>query len=235
MAKITHVATDKGIKKANNALKKIGSKTQLADESRTSRSTVNKFFNQQPIELDCFKKICNTLELEWEDIAELTVEELSEVNSEQKHFYAELENMLKSKNWEEADQVTSEIIWKLAGTSQERSFRAEVSRHFPCEVLRTIDALWTKYSDGRFGFSVQRSIWQSSDVNLDIDKFMSHVGWADWWQNEDGKRVFGFVGVKNFSDDALKRGQLPWLVTWEGSNGIRDRKAYLSRIVRCGI
>ncbi|MEY4519135.1 MAG: hypothetical protein RLZZ499_1734, partial [Cyanobacteriota bacterium] len=96
------------------------------------------------------------------------------------------------------------------------------------------DDLWTKYSDGRFGFSVQRSIWQSSEVNGDIFKFMSRVGWGDWGQNEDGNKVFYFLPA-NFSDNALKIGQLPWLVTWEGSDGIRDRKAYLSKIVRCGI
>ena len=148
--------------------------------------------------------------------------------------YAELEDMLRSNNWEEADQLTGKIIWKQAGTLRERSFRAEVSQKFPCEVLRTIDALWTKYSDGRFGFSVQSSIWQSSEVNRDINKFMSHVGWTGWWR-ENGKDVFGFVLVNDFSDDALKKGQLPWLVTWEGSDGTRDRKAYLSKIVRCGI
>jgi hypothetical protein len=63
---------------------------------------------------------------------------------------------------------------------------------------------------------------------------MSRVGWGDWGQNEDGNKVFYFLPA-NFSDNALKIGQLPWLVTWEGSDGIRDRKAYLSKIVRCGI
>ena len=68
---------------------------------------------------------------------------------------------------------------------------------------------------------------------------MIRVGWGDWEdedaKREDGKRVFYFLPVNDFSDNALKEGQLPWLVAWENSDGIRDRKAYLSRIVRCGI
>ena len=143
------------------------------------------------------------------------------------YLYAELENMLKSKNWEEADQVTSDIIWKQAGTAQERSFRAEVSRKFPCEVLRTIDALWTKYSDGHFGFSVQSRIWQSREVNRDLIKFMEGVGWGKLEKQEDGKSILFFLPA-DYS--RLSEGQLPWFVTWEGSDGIRDRTAYIYKI-----
>lgn len=235
MPRITYTATDKGIKRAITALKKIGSKMQLAQNCELSRSTVGKFFGQKPINLDSFRRICEELTLEWQEIAGLTAEESSEVNSEQRHFYVELENMLRNRNWQEADRITSEFIWELAGTSEERSFRAEVSENFSCEDLRTIDALWTRYSDGRFGFSVQSNIWQSNEVDRDIVEFMIRVGWGDWGQNEDGNRVFYFLPLNNFSDDAFRRGQLPWLVTWENSDGIRDRTAYLSKIVSCGI
>lgn len=152
----------------------------------------------------------------------------------QKYFYTELENRLENKDWKEADQITSEIIWELAGTSQERSFRAEVSRKFPCEDLRTIDALWRGYSNGHFGFSVQRSIWQSSQVNKNLIKFINYVGWGKLRKQEDGPSIVYFFRVKDFSLNAPK-GQLPWLVAWEGSDGLRDRRAYLSRIVSCGI
>jgi hypothetical protein len=144
-------------------------------------------------------------------------------------LYLELEDMLRSNNWQEADQVTSEIIWRIAGTWQERSFKAEVSEKFPCEDLRTIDELWTKYSDGRFGFSVQRSIWQSSEVDKKIKEFVVRVGWGYLRQND-----VVFVKVNNFSDNALKEGQLPWKVTWE-QGSLTDRQQYLSRIVRCKI
>jgi hypothetical protein len=52
-----------------------------------------------------------------------------------------------------------------------------------CSDLRTIDRLWVKYSDGRFGFSVQKRIWESvggkPDTNelTPYDKFGDRVGW----------------------------------------------------------
>ncbi len=65
---------------------------------------------------------------------------------------------------------------------------------FPCTDLRTIDRLWVKYSNGRFGFSVQKQIWQSVGGQLgvydhDIDcAFGDTVGWRvnnRWLSNRD--------------------------------------------------
>lgn len=145
-------------------------------------------------------------------------------------YYADLEGELQNKNWETADKLTSKIIWEIADTWQERSFPAEVSRKFPCENLRNIDYLWTTYSNQHFGFSVQSRIWH--EENRDIIKFMSRVGWAKLEKQEDGKDLIVFIPVTDFSDNAPK-GQLPWSVTWEGSDGIRDRTAYLNRVAEC--
>ncbi len=47
---------------------------------------------------------------------------------------------------------------------------------------RSIDQLWVKYSDGKFGFSVQKRIYQSlggtKEYNWEIwEKFGNKVGW----------------------------------------------------------
>jgi hypothetical protein len=54
--------------------------------------------------------------------------------------------------------------------------------NFPCADLRTIDQLWVKYSGGKFGFSVQKRIYQgfggTREHNSDIwEKFGDKVGW----------------------------------------------------------
>ena len=131
-----------------------------------------------------------------------------------------------------ADEITSKIIWETANTWQSPSFRAEDSRNFPCQDLRAIDELWTKYSDRRFGFSVQKRIWESSEVNGDIVEFMSRVGWGRLDTNKDGTTTLFFLPVTDFSLNAPE-GQLPWSVTWYGSDGTRDRTAYLNRISEC--
>lgn len=147
-------------------------------------------------------------------------------------LYDDLENRLKNKELKAADEITSKIVWETANTWQAPSFRAEDSRNFPCQDLRRIDDLWTKYSDRRFGFSVQKRIWQSSEVNRDIIKFMSRVGWGRLDTNPNGNSTVVFLQT-DLSRGTFEEGQLPWSVTWYGSDGTRDRTAYLNRISEC--
>ena len=43
-------------------------------------------------------------------------------------------------------------------------------KNFPCQDLGTIDKLWVEYSDGKFGFSVQKKIYQDLGGTKDYDK-----------------------------------------------------------------
>ena len=47
-----------------------GSKANFAQSVGLGRTTVTKFFQQQPLEYDSFKKICDNLKLNWQDIVE---------------------------------------------------------------------------------------------------------------------------------------------------------------------
>jgi hypothetical protein len=53
------------------------------------------------------------------------------------------------------------MMLKVAGREKEDWLRVEEIEKLPCTDLRTIDTLWVKYSKGRFGFSVQKRIWES--------------------------------------------------------------------------
>lgn len=72
---------------------------------------------------------------------------------------------------------------EVAGRQKEGSLREENIANFPCEDLRTIDQLWKKYSNERFGFSVQKHIWEKVCGKigvLDDDiyiKYSERVGW----------------------------------------------------------
>ncbi|MCL1465408.1 pentapeptide repeat-containing protein [Argonema galeatum] len=74
--KITIIASEKGVEKAEKALVRLGfeSKINFAESQLLSRGIVTKFFIQQPIQLDSFKKICKELTLKWEEIIEITEE-----------------------------------------------------------------------------------------------------------------------------------------------------------------
>jgi uncharacterized protein YjbI with pentapeptide repeats/DNA-binding Xre family transcriptional regulator len=77
--KITYTASPQGIQKSEKALKRLGfeSKINFAKSKFLSRSTITKFFNCQPIQLDSFKRICEALTLDWQEIVQMCEEEQS--------------------------------------------------------------------------------------------------------------------------------------------------------------
>jgi hypothetical protein len=99
--------------------------------------------------------------------------------------YSRLCKLLANKKWKEADRETKAIMLKVAKRERDNYLRLENIDNFPCKDLRTIDKLWSYYSDERFGFSVQRRIWiecggQPGVYDLDIEvwtKFGERVGW----------------------------------------------------------
>jgi uncharacterized protein YjbI with pentapeptide repeats len=72
--KLTLAASEKGVETAEKALLRLGfeSKSNFAESQRLSRSTVTKFFNHDPIQPDSFKRICDALKLNWQEIAGIT-------------------------------------------------------------------------------------------------------------------------------------------------------------------
>ncbi|MEM6404047.1 MAG: GUN4 domain-containing protein [Cyanobacteria bacterium P01_D01_bin.116] len=107
-----------------------------------------------------------------------------DLSSEKGVYYTRLQDLLKAGKWKEADEETFYVMLKAAGR-EERWLDSNSIKKFPCTDLRTIDKLWVKYSNGHFGFSVQKRIWKS--VGKDYDKFGDRVGWrkkvlliADW-------------------------------------------------------
>ncbi|MEK0180332.1 serine/threonine-protein kinase, partial [Microcoleus anatoxicus] len=96
--------------------------------------------------------------------------------------YINLRNLLAAKKWKEADEETARVMFKVAGREKAGWLDTENIEKFPGEDLRTIDQLWVKYSDGRFGFSVQKRIYQSlggtRKYNQKVwEAFGDKVGW----------------------------------------------------------
>lgn len=71
------------------------------------------------------------------------------LSSELGKDYTKLRDFLAEENWQAADEET--------GTLMSGVFRQDV-KNFPPTDLQTIDQPWLKYSNGRFGFSVQRRV-----------------------------------------------------------------------------
>lgn len=107
--------------------------------------------------------------------------------------YSQLMKLLVEGKWEEADLETKEVMLKVAGLMKESSplnyLSTESINKFPCIDLETIDQLWVKYSNKRFGFTIQQQIL--SNVGKDWDKFGESVGWRvkGIWQSKN-ERIF---------------------------------------------
>jgi GUN4-like/ARM-like repeat domain, GUN4-N terminal len=134
------------------------------------------------------------------------------LKSEKAIDYQPIQILLAKQDFEEADRVTSKKLCEVAGAgalTRGWLYFTEI-KSIPISDLQTINQLWLVYSEGKFGFSVQRKIWLS--LSKDWEKFWLKIGWK-----KDGS----FTRYPNefiWSLDA-PRGHLPL------SNQLRGNKA----------
>ena len=109
----------------------------------------------------------------------LTVEQVDRFM--QNFHLSYLKYLLASKRWKEADGQTSRAIYNISNTGREAVI--ENMDKLSDEPFRSIDQLWLRYSNGRFGFSVQKQIYEglggnSRKLNSEIwESFGDRVGW----------------------------------------------------------
>jgi hypothetical protein len=97
--------------------------------------------------------------------------------------YTKLEQSLAAGLWRAADQETTNKMLEVAGKQKEGMLTQEDMENFSCPYLRAMDLLWVKYSDGRFGFSAQKRIYQrlggTKEYNREVwVAFIEEVGWV---------------------------------------------------------
>ncbi|NET48098.1 MAG: NACHT domain-containing protein [Merismopedia sp. SIO2A8] len=122
--------------------------------------------------------------------------------------YQALENYLKNGEWKEADQETYRLMITKVGKETGQWFTQSELLDFDCKELLTIDALWVKYSDGKFGFSVQKDLYVNCGGILDgkyhkeaWEKFCYANGWK-----EGGRYVFDRI---KYDFDSARSAHLP--------------------------
>ncbi|MDJ0731438.1 MAG: GUN4 domain-containing protein [Crocosphaera sp.] len=127
-------------------------------------------------------------------------------------LYSKLTYLLASQQWKEADRETYQVMLEVANCTKKGYLDIEDIQNFPVNQLRTIDQLWVDYSNGHFGFSVQKQIWLDCGGKIGkydykvYEKLGDRVGWrknGNWLSYSDF----------TFNTDAL-RGHLP--VGWAG-------------------
>lgn len=100
--------------------------------------------------------------------------------------YIPLWRLLEANQWQEANHVTQQLMLETARRNRVQQWVTEAIpypgllrltdlQNFPCVDLLTIDYLWSRFSNGQFGFSTQNQIWRLSNANL--NEFARQVGW----------------------------------------------------------
>ncbi|MDJ1182053.1 serine/threonine-protein kinase [Roseofilum casamattae] len=106
-----------------------------------------------------------------------------DLSSERGIDYRRLQRLLQQQRWKDADEETERRMLEATKREKDKFLRDEDAENFPRADLRTIDRLWVTYSQGQFGFSVQKQIWLDSGGKLGRydskiwEKFCDRVGW----------------------------------------------------------
>lgn len=144
-----------------------------------------------------------------------------------------LEQLLKEKNWRQADEATQQIILRILGRGSFSNLtQAQFSIRGLPELLVKIGQWWQSYSDNRFGFSIQRDIlWDIVGSNrqygslyspITWEKFGDQVGWRTGWIfDKRWKDIQQDIYGQDFSN--VPNGQLPSLqykIFWDNSEDI---------------
>ena len=98
--------------------------------------------------------------------------------------YADLDRYLKNGQWKEADDETYRLMVTEVDKDEGSGVTQKALLNFPCKPLRVIDELWVRYSNGKFGFSVQTKLYLDCGGVADgsyheeaWDKFCEANGW----------------------------------------------------------
>ncbi len=84
--------------------------------------------------------------------------------------YTKLRDLLKAKKWKEADTETLPFMLQAADLTSQGYLTEKDIESFPCEDLHIINQLWLEESGNKFGFSVQKEIYQNLIQNNTLDK-----------------------------------------------------------------
>ncbi|WP_237396533.1 GUN4 domain-containing protein [Okeania sp. KiyG1] len=161
----------------------------------------------------------------------------SAYKSELKQIKTELTELLKNNNleeylcqgeWRKADEQTVVIFYQVMALRDIQTSFIYDDKEFPMSILKYIDQLWIKYSNGKFGFSVQKKIYQSLGGKGKYDKevyeaFGNEVGWRS------GEKQLHYSDL-TFSLNTDYTGHLPFQAWqyWEATESMRPKIEFVN-------
>jgi uncharacterized caspase-like protein len=148
--------------------------------------------------------------------------------------YTRLRDLLAEGKWQEADIETTMLMLQAAGREKEGWLTEQDIDKFSCEDLRIVDQLWLHSSKGKFGFSVQKEIYESLGGTRDNgeqvwEEFGDRVGWGReglWFRNLEDDITY---------DVTAPKAHLPSIVRWGWGDGLEGFGVLFSRANTCNL
>ncbi|MEA5594682.1 GUN4 domain-containing protein [Rivularia sp. UHCC 0363] len=172
------------------------------------------------------KKLCsNIINLE-SKVKELTSKRFSQISQDIVNYknFSQLRGLLEAEEWEQADKETSHLILELynlqsVGYISIKDFHDYYWGSSANEFLQKIDKLWIDYSNEKFGFTVQLSIYKKLAGNKGVNSDLYRFDVLEEFETQVEWKTSGIYGYycsykdifKNFSIDKAPKGQLPIL------------------------
>ncbi|NET17125.1 MAG: TIR domain-containing protein [Okeania sp. SIO1H6] len=98
--------------------------------------------------------------------------------------YKQLKQELAAGEWHKANKTTKYLVFKISSQEQTGFLSQEIIKKIPSRDVRVIDNLWRKYSNKRFGFSIQKKLLQQNNYQ----DFLTQIGWYindSWLKDEE--------------------------------------------------
>ncbi len=177
--------------------------------------------------------------VESEEIAiPTTTRKISLISQKTGIDYTKLRNLLREKKWSEADIHTYQLVEQIVKTAKQQNehifIELNTIAEFSCPDIRTVDSLWKKYSDNKFGFSPQQEVWQNVNQKGDFStqtwrRFATKVGW------KKGEVINGtgylLYDELDFEPSKAPAGHLPWWFALPDE----EQKVIKSLFARCNL
>lgn len=129
--------------------------------------------------------------------------------------YQQLETSLQNGEWRKADVLTWNLLKTLVDTNDSGWLNEKEIQNISCSHLLKIDQLWRGYSREKFGFDVQKKIYENigglynSAFNIGAYRsFGYQVGWINA-KSEKMRGGYYFYKDLTFDLDKAPRGHLP--------------------------
>ncbi|MEM9118809.1 MAG: GUN4 domain-containing protein [Cyanobacteria bacterium P01_F01_bin.56] len=154
-----------------------------------------------------------------------------ELKSEKGVNYTRLRDLLKAGEWKTADQETADQMLKAMGQTTWLKVKSNDLLNFPCADLKTIDQLWGKYSNGKWGFSVQKQIYVECGAKLD-GQYPGNEIWREFCRRVGWRKGESYLNYSDLTFDLenSSSGEFPLLAAWSVGLGV---SSLAFRLVNC--